>query len=88
MHPSLMVSPKCSNKTATNITNVFAAVTALSIKNQAVSLEAIGSFPQKVGSISSTGLSIDGACSTQLTIYAVGNHPFLGLPWRVLLLGP
>jgi len=36
-----------SKKTATNITNVFAAITALSIKNQAVSMEGIGSFPQK-----------------------------------------
>jgi hypothetical protein len=35
------------DKTATNITNLFAAATALSIKNQAISLEAIGSPRQK-----------------------------------------
>jgi len=35
------------NKTVTNITNVFAATTAISIKNGAISMEAIGGFPQK-----------------------------------------
>jgi len=43
-----------SNRTATNITNVFAAVIALSIKNQAVSAEAIRSFPQKWETLSSS----------------------------------
>ncbi len=44
-----LTTSKCSDKTATNITNIFAGTsTAISIKNNAVSMEGIGNFPQKV----------------------------------------